>query len=398
MEERRGLEMYSDREIHDEIEKLENNIAYYTRELTSLPNEVAIAQNKIDEMNHRTSNYVDQCHQRGIYGFETIRTHDEYKFYDKERDDAFQRRSNAEININKYTKNKLTDERKRIELLGLLPLSLEQRKQIFYERFIDEKKAAFEKKEIEKLSDIADQFIKMGAYKNSAELAEECKACIRIIQQQIEDEKARKRARELREHYNELIQSKENASTESDYKNLAEQFRVMKGYKNTAELADECDKQYRTLVKLRNETKYKKLLKKGSLASGEIDFKNLADEFRSMHGYKNTIELATRCENRYNVLKERREAQEKKELEEREAAKRRLWLGKIFASIIGFVLSCIPVFIFNYIYFNRYNIDVNALSDKYGSLANIGSIIGMICHIVAPALLILTIRIIKRGK
>jgi hypothetical protein len=47
------------------------------------------------------------------------------------------------------------------------------------------------------------------------------------------------------EHYQRLIKAKNEASSEEDYQYLAEQFNYMDGYKNTIELANECDNQYR---------------------------------------------------------------------------------------------------------------------------------------------------------
>jgi len=44
-----------------------------------------------------------------------------------------------------------------------------------------------------------------------------------------------------KKHYDELLQQKNKASTEEEYRNLAQQFRAMNGYENTTELASECD-------------------------------------------------------------------------------------------------------------------------------------------------------------
>jgi tetratricopeptide (TPR) repeat protein len=55
------------------------------------------------------------------------------------------------------------------------------------------------------------------------------------------------------EQYNHLVQEKSRASTESKYQDLAKQFRGMNGYKNTIELAIECDKQFIILKEKREE-------------------------------------------------------------------------------------------------------------------------------------------------
>jgi len=51
--------------------------------------------------------------------------------------------------------------------------------------------------------------------------------------------------------YKRLVQEKNTASTENEYLNLAQQFRAMNGYENSAELAKECDSHYCTLKERR---------------------------------------------------------------------------------------------------------------------------------------------------
>ena len=53
----------------------------------------------------------------------------------------------------------------------------------------------------------------------------------------------------LENHYNHLIQLKNRASTENEYRTLAQQFRDMNAYKNTDELANECENKFRELKK-----------------------------------------------------------------------------------------------------------------------------------------------------
>jgi tetratricopeptide (TPR) repeat protein len=102
------------------------------------------------------------------------------------------------------------------------------------ERFIDLKKeTSSDEKEFTAL---AYKFRKIGFKK----LAEEC---------DIAAINARNAA--IKDRYDRLVQEKNNASTESEYKNLANQFRAMNGYENTAELANECENQYCILEKHR---------------------------------------------------------------------------------------------------------------------------------------------------
>ena len=66
------------------------------------------------------------------------------------------------------------------------------------------------------------------------------------------EEKIRERIRQ-EEHYDGLIKELFGATTEEEYQELAEQFREMNGYKNTAELANECNGKYQTLKEHREE-------------------------------------------------------------------------------------------------------------------------------------------------
>ena len=57
--------------------------------------------------------------------------------------------------------------------------------------------------------------------------------------------------RERQERYDRLVQEMDKASTEEKYQDLAQQLRTMRGYKNSIELANKCDNQYQELRKER---------------------------------------------------------------------------------------------------------------------------------------------------
>ena len=59
----------------------------------------------------------------------------------------------------------------------------------------------------------------------------------------------------VEDHYQSLLGAKRRASSESEYSDLAAEFREMEGYKNTAELASECDTKYRELKAQREKAK-----------------------------------------------------------------------------------------------------------------------------------------------
>jgi tetratricopeptide (TPR) repeat protein len=70
------------------------------------------------------------------------------------------------------------------------------------------------------------------------------------------DEKIRQRL--LEEHYNGLIQAKNNASKELEFLDLAKKFREMNGYKDADDLAGECNNRYKILKDSREERERKR--------------------------------------------------------------------------------------------------------------------------------------------
>ena len=68
---------------------------------------------------------------------------------------------------------------------------------------------------------------------------------------------------------------------------------------------------------------YERLTKENASAFSERQFKDLAEQFYKMNGYKDSIELARECEVQYRTLKNRREEQERIDCERREAQDRK---------------------------------------------------------------------------
>jgi len=135
---------------------------------------------------------------------------------------------------------------------------------------------------------------------------------------------------EMQKQYNHFIQLKKWASTEKEYQTLAQQFGTINGYKDSAELASECDKQYCALKERREEeeleAKYNNLVQLKNKASTENEFQVLFFKFSDIFDYKDSLELRNECNKQYCALKERRlelEAEEKRQQEEREVAVRR---------------------------------------------------------------------------
>ena len=121
----------------------------------------------------------------------------------------------------------------------------------------------------------------------------------------------KEKERSLLDHYNKLVCRKHKTFTENEFLELVKDFLAMNGYKDTEELAKECDKEYQEIKKEREEKekliKYKTLLDDKQYASNSKEYRCLAYAFRAMNGYKDTEELATECENKYQELEDRDE-------------------------------------------------------------------------------------------
>ena len=72
-----------------------------------------------------------------------------------------------------------------------------------------------------------------------------------------EIERERRAAKERKDKYNGLVEAKNKATTEIEYQKLTQQFREMNGYADTAELTIECENKYR-VIKKRREAKERK--------------------------------------------------------------------------------------------------------------------------------------------
>ncbi|MCL2625043.1 MAG: SUMF1/EgtB/PvdO family nonheme iron enzyme, partial [Planctomycetaceae bacterium] len=95
----------------------------------------------------------------------------------------------------------------------------------------------------------------------------------RVEQARIERE--RQEEQERLDQYERLREEAKKASTEKDFQSLAQQFRTMNGYKDTVEFADECEKKYRSLKDRREEKEHQELLQVGRravLAIKEVEY------------------------------------------------------------------------------------------------------------------------------
>jgi heme-degrading monooxygenase HmoA len=130
-------------------------------------------------------------------------------------------------------------------------------------------------------------------YKDSNKLADKCL----------------KKAEEVNEaQYNRLLQEKNEASTEREYKTLVKLFKEMNGYKDTEKLANECEENAKAAaVAAEAYAKYNILLNQKKNATTGEEYETLVIQFKGMNGYKDTEKLANECagaveEVRYNQL------------------------------------------------------------------------------------------------
>jgi hypothetical protein len=213
---------------------------------------------------------------------------------DKYITEAYNDAKFAQEQVEKDTAYKAECEAKKRELVSLVDLSCLDRMDSHYNRFAEAMQKESTEDEYKK---IAEQFRLLKGYKDSGELADKCgKLAIKL-------------------QYERLVREKTVATTEDEYENLSKQFREMGGYENAAQLADECNK----LKEREKKARYDDLVQAKNNASSEGKYKQLAKEFHDMGGYENATQLAAECDNQVRVLEERRKEQERQEKDAREA-------------------------------------------------------------------------------
>ena len=124
-------------------------------------------------------------------------------------------------------------------------------------------------------------------------------------------------------NYKRFLAEMSTAKTEKEYQYLTKQFRKIKKYKNSTELASQCEKAAsqcgkaakKSLDKVKKR-RYNILVNSINEAKTEKEYQYLARQFRQMKDYENSIELAKKCENQYSVLKEQRYKEEQRIREE----------------------------------------------------------------------------------
>jgi tetratricopeptide (TPR) repeat protein len=137
------------------------------------------------------------------------------------------------------------------------------------------------------------------------------------------DERVRERMRQ--NQYNWLLQSKNKASTENEYQDIAKKFIAMNGYKDSEKLANECDNQFLESIYQRAT----KLMRNAQNAPDCLDAaemyteaKGLFDSICEYKEYKNSTELCMTCVDAIVQKLEEEKQQKQKREEERQRASR----------------------------------------------------------------------------
>jgi F0F1-type ATP synthase assembly protein I/preprotein translocase subunit Sss1 len=195
--------------------------------------------------------------------------------------------------VNEYTKKKADYEAIKRKYETLAGISFLDRMDNYYINSVE----AMKKKPTEdEYYVIAKDLRVLEGYRDSSILADEC-------------ERLAKKTK-----YESLVRRKNNASSGDEYKQLAREFREIGGYENSSILADECDKlaimaiktKYESLVQIKNNT--------SSINLTTLDkYEQFAREFRKLGGYKNSTQLADECDKQLRVFKEQISEQKRQE-------------------------------------------------------------------------------------
>jgi hypothetical protein len=317
-------------EIEKELERYNPTFKYYVEETTSISNgQSRVLQRIRDYKSKKTEceakkqeieplagisclNRMDVHYNRFVEAMKKESTEDEYKNYANQFRLLEGYKDSAEL-ADKC--GKLADE------------YVKREKKARYDILIKEKNNTSSK---EKFNQLAIEFRKMGDYENAAQLANEC--------DKLADECGK---REKKARYDALVQEKNSASSEEKYKQLAQEFFDMGNYENAAKMADECTKQSGIFKERQKKARYDELVQEKNNASSEEEYKQLAQKFFDMGNYENAAKMADECTKQSGIFKEQREKQERKE-----KSKKKLYglIGEIFSLkriVIGIVMLII---------------------------------------------------------
>jgi hypothetical protein len=295
---------FTDEFIKGEIARLGSEIANCDAEIAKGEKDGYDARENLSSLRKEERRFIDiYLDDSSIYAWgrdgamERMKNDPSYKRNKELMEQEYSENTDAIRRVDEYKEKKARYEARKQELEQLAGISNLDRMDYHYNRLAEAmKKEATE----DGFRNLAEQFRSLEGYKDSAELADKCgKLAI----------KARDKAQ-----YDKLVLDKNNAKTEEEYRELSKQFRKMGSYDNSAQLAEECDKLADECVKQKEREKkarYDALVQEKNSASSEDKYKQLAEEFRKMGNYENTVQLANECDKQMNVLKKQHEEQER---------------------------------------------------------------------------------------
>jgi len=311
---------FTDEFIKSEIARLEKEIANCSEEIAKGEKEYSRYDSNVKmyiEENKKIFNRYNELYPfpgyDQAYRSELIGKDEEYLRNKKYINDASEDKGKARKYVDEYKNKKTEYEAKKLELEPLVGISCLDRMDYHYSRFVE----AMQKESTEEeYKNLAEQFRSLEGYKDSAELADKCGKLV------------------IKKQFEKMVKEKTSANTEEKYRDLSKRFRKMGSYENSAQLAEECDKLADECVKRKEREKkalYDELVKNKSTASSEDSYLDLAQKFRNMGDYENAVQLANECKKQGDILKEQRKEQERqaekqrkeKEWQEAEAYRRK---------------------------------------------------------------------------
>ena len=190
----------------------------------------------------------------------------------------------------------------------------ETRKQKIYNDAVDKMQKAHTDSDFKAAADV---FTRIKGYKDADELLQKCMEG---------EETAKKEAT-----YEAALFRMDRAETESEFQEAARIFGTIKGYRDSDELAEKCSKNAETI---RKTPIYKNARNRIVFANTEKDFKEAADLFEAIRGFKDSEKLAEIC---YAILNAYHSSETVKKAFERYSKKEEKiiihpasWLKKLF--------------------------------------------------------------------
>lgn len=162
--------------------------------------------------------------------------------------------------------------------------------------------------------------------------------------QQLHEKAAQDREEEYLHHLNAM----RNANTVYDYDKVRESLLAMNGYKDTVALTEKCKEEADRLIEEQREEDYQRHLRSMKAANTILAYNQVRKSLLSMNGYKDTAELAAQCQQESGRLEAEQQArllqiQEEEERQKKVAAAKKR--KKILIAVAAAALCAVICFV-----------------------------------------------------